>query len=179
MAAPWLNTSDTSTGVCGGDALDGASQPSPEDLTGLGAGDHVPALLGQHLREQRVCVGRLQAQKAALPLAEEDLAQIGLHHRRHAGAGDQRRRRLNGALQGGDVERVEGLLGQAQPDLLGLMASRFGERRVALALDQLEGLALERVGRGAVAHEPQLGGAGRADIGPLAEAAGRRHGRRV
>ena len=64
-------------------------------------------------------------------------------------------------------------------DLLGLVPSRLGQRRVALALDELEGLALERVGRRAVADEPQLGGAGRADVGPLAEAAGRRHGRRV
>ena len=71
-----------------------------------------------------------------------------------------------------DVERVEWLLGQTQADLLGLVSSRLGERRVALALDELEGLTLERIGRRAVADQPELGGAGRADIGPLAEAVG-------
>ena len=91
---------DAPAGVGGGDALDGASQATPEDLAGLGAGDHVPALLGHHLREDGVIVGRLHAQNAALPLTEEHLAQVGLDDRGHAAAGHQRRRRLGRALQG-------------------------------------------------------------------------------
>ena len=159
--------------VCRRDALDGPPQPPAEHLPGLGTGDHVPALLGHDLREDRIAVGRLHAQQAALPLAEEHLTQIGLDDGRHAAAGDEGRRRLDRALQGGDVQGVEGLLRQPEADLLGLVATGLGERRVALALDELEGLALQRVGRRAVADEPQLGGAGRADIGPLAEATGR------
>ena len=48
---------DAPARVRGGDALDGTAQATAEDLAGLGAGDHVPSLLGQHLREDRVTVG--------------------------------------------------------------------------------------------------------------------------
>ena len=53
-----------------------------ELLAGLGAGDHVPALLGEHLERHRVTVGHLLAEEAGLPLAEVHLAEVGLDLRR-------------------------------------------------------------------------------------------------
>ena len=49
--------------------------------SGLGAGDHVPALLHGHLHRDRVAVGQPLAELAALPVAEEHLAQFGLDDR--------------------------------------------------------------------------------------------------
>ena len=91
-----------------------------------------------------------------------------------------RRRRLGRALQRADVEGVERFVGQAQRHLLGLVTADVGERGIALALDELERLALERVGRCAVPHQHDLGRSGWADVSALAERArGCGHGRRV
>ena len=62
MAAPWLKTASRGRqGWVGGDAFDGPAQAAAEHRAGLGAGDHVPALLAQHLLEHRVAVDRLLA----------------------------------------------------------------------------------------------------------------------
>jgi len=155
MAAPWLKTRPA--GVLGRDALDGVAQPAAEDLARLGARDQVPALLAHDALEEGVLVGRHLAQQTALPRAEEHLAQVGLDHRLQARALDQGRRGLGSAAQVRHVEAVERLGGQAPRQLLCLVPPDLRERRVALPLDQLEGLTLDGVGRGPVAHEEQFG----------------------
>ena len=84
MAAPWLNTTTRPPGWAAAMRSTARAQAAPEHLARLGAGDHVPALLGHDLLEQGVAVGRLLAQQAALPLAEEHLAQVGVDDRGHA-----------------------------------------------------------------------------------------------
>ena len=143
MAAPWLKTTTRPPGCAA--AMRSMARRSRPPKTSR---DSAPGITSQRcsrhdLVEDGVAVGCLHAQQAALPLAEEHLAQIGLDHRRHPAAGHQGRRRLGGALQGGDVERVEGLAGQPQAHLLGLVPAGLGERRVALPLDEFEGLALD------------------------------------
>ena len=76
---------------------------------------------------------------------EEHLAQVGVDHGGEAAARHQGRGGLGRALQGADVDGVEGLLGQPKRGLLSLVAAHLGQRRVALALDEFEGLALEGV----------------------------------
>ena len=88
---------------------------------------------------------------AALPLAEVDLAQVGDHLRLQARGGGERLGGLRRALQRGDEEGAQRLAVQALGDPRRLLAALRGERRVAVAADQLEGLAGLEGGGGAVA----------------------------
>ena len=68
----------------------GVAYPALEVVVGLGTGDDVPALLGEHPHRDRVELRHLLAEDAALPLPEADLAQAGLDHRRQAESGGER-----------------------------------------------------------------------------------------
>ncbi len=151
----------------------------PNTSPRLGPRHDVPTLLGEDALEEGVAVCRLLPEEAALPLPQVHLAQIGVDHRLHPGAVDQRGRRLRGTAQIADVHAVEELVPQPRRHQFGLMAPDLGKRRITLALDELECLALDRVGRRPVAHEQELGRTRGTHVGTLAEAARRRHGRRV
>ena len=60
------------------------SDPLAERLHALGARDHVPALLLEQPRGNRVAVGHPDAELAPLPLAKHDLAEIRHHLRLEA-----------------------------------------------------------------------------------------------
>ena len=71
--------------VRGRDPLDRSPHPLGEVICRLGARHHVPALLGEHLHRQRVLVGHpLPEGAAALPLPQEHLTQVLVHHGRDA-----------------------------------------------------------------------------------------------
>ena len=70
-------------------------------------------------------------------------------------------------------------LGQPGPYEFGLLPPDVGQRRVAVAIDELEVLSLDGVGRCTVTHEKQLRGSGRTAVRFLTESAGRRHAGRV
>ena len=68
---------DTLVGMGGDDAYGSRATPLVEVVVRLGARDHVPALFGEDLREDRIAGRGALAELAALPLAEEHLAQVG------------------------------------------------------------------------------------------------------
>ena len=111
---------DPLAGVGGDDAPQRAADPLPERVGRLGAGDDVPALLGDHLHGDRMALGDALAVQLALPVTEVDLAQVTLDDRLQAEAGGQRRRGLHGAAQRRDVDGVDLVARQAVGQALGL-----------------------------------------------------------
>ena len=73
---------DPLIGMGGDDALEPGPHSGAQGLVRLGAGDHVPSLLGQHLDGEGMALGHVAAEAPALPLAEVDLPQVGLDDRR-------------------------------------------------------------------------------------------------
>ena len=152
------------TGMGGGDAVDRVADPTDELVVGLGAGDHVPPLLGEHAHGDRVELGDLLAEDAALPLPQPDLAQAGLDDRLQAEAGGEGRGGLGGAAQRRDVDRVDGLVGEPLADPLGLLEALGRERRVPVPVDQRERPAgagparTRRAGRGRSRSSPAAAG---------------------
>ena len=92
MMPPWLNTAMRPPGV--GGRRCGRARRAPGRGSTLGdsaPGIDVPALLGEHLEGDRVALGHVLAVQLALPLAEVDLAQVGLDDRLEAEPGGERR----------------------------------------------------------------------------------------
>ena len=145
--------------VGGRDALDGAASASGELVGRLGVGDHVPALLVDHPDGDRVGLGDLLAEQAALPVAQAHLVQVGVDDHRQVERVGQRLGRLGRAAELRHVDRVDALAGQPGAHLDRLLAALGRELRVAVAVDEVEGLPDHRRSRLAVAHEDQLGGA--------------------
>ena len=104
---------DPLVGVGGDDALHPVPHAGRELLRALGARDRVPALLLHRLHERRVALDRLDPQQAALPLAEEHLAQVGLHPGLEPEARRQGCRRLGSAAERRDVDRGDRLTREA------------------------------------------------------------------
>ena len=90
---------DPLTGVGGDDAPERPADPLPQRVGRLGAGDDVPALLGDHPHGGGMALGDALAVELALPLAEVDLAQVALDDRLEAEAGGKWRGGLHGAAQ--------------------------------------------------------------------------------
>ena len=123
-------------------------------------------LLGEDLEDERVALAGVLAQAAGFPLAEVHLAQLALDDRLDAEPRRQRRRRLMGPLQRRDVDRVDALRRQPRADRLCLRKPvGVAQRRVAVAVDQLERVVLVERGRLAVADEQDRRGArGRGEL---------------
>ncbi len=98
---------------------------------------------------------------AAFPVAEEHLAQVALDDGFEADPLRERRRRLVGAPQTGDVDRVDLLLGQTHAELFGLPSPLGGELGITVPVGEGEGLIGSRRCRFTVAHDEQFGRAGR------------------
>ena len=81
MIPPCAKTATRWSGWAAGDPLDGAAGAGGEVVGRLGVGDDVPALLGDHPHRDRVAVGHLLAEQPALPVAEEDLVEVGVDDR--------------------------------------------------------------------------------------------------
>ena len=91
MTPPWLNDDDALVGVGGDDAL--AARRATRARSD--SADSAPGMTSQRcsmsiLRGERVALGDALAVELALPLAEVDLAQVGLDPRLDAEAGGQR-----------------------------------------------------------------------------------------
>jgi len=94
----------------------------------------------------RVAVGHLLAVEATFPVAQVYFSEVWLNDWGEPAQTDQRRRRLNGAAQDGDVQRVEMVLGQASTDQFGLFLSDGRERGIAMPFDEFEVLPLHGIG---------------------------------
>ena len=70
--------------VASGYARDGVADAGRHRGVGLGAGDHVPSLLLEHLQDDRITFRHALAVDAAVPLAEVHLGQAGLDRRHEA-----------------------------------------------------------------------------------------------
>ena len=145
-------------GMLAGDAFDPASHTGGELLVGFGTRDDVPALLGDHPHGDRIAVRETFAELAALPLAEEHLAQLRLDDRLLSERGEERGGGLSRALQRGDVHRGDALTGgdQTRRGLLGLLPPFRRQRRVAVPVDEREVLAVDVRRRLAVTQEQEL-----------------------
>ena len=86
-----------------------------------------------------------------------DLPKIRFDDGFHLEMRQQWRRRLERPLKGGDIDRRDLDIPEPIPDLLGLPMAMFGERRVALAIDERKRLSVF-VGRGlTMANEEDFG----------------------
>ena len=141
--------------------VEAGADPRGERLHRLRARDDVPALLHQRAHGDRVALVHAPPVLAALPLAEVDLAQVLDHLRLQARGTGQRLGGLVRPLERRHEQRAQRLAVEALRDGARLLAALGGERRVAVALDELEGLARLEGGRGAVADHDQLRGVGR------------------
>ena len=174
ITPPWVTTTTAAPGPDRrGDPLDRAPHPRGQRGRRLGAGDHVPALLGQQPDDHRVALGEGDPEATALELADVHLAQVGLDDRLEPGQRRQRRRGLRRAVERADEERGHRLSREPLGEGARLRLAVGRQRRVALALDQLERLAGHGGGRGSVPDDDQLGGVGRRDVQALRIA---RHG---
>ncbi len=140
------------------DPLQPGAQAGGELLGGLGARDHVPALLGEDAGDDRIAVGRPDAPLAALELSEVHLAQLGQHRRLEPQPGCKRGRRLLRAPHARDEDGCERLAGQPLDERLRLPLALGRQRGVGLPLHERERAARDGQLRGAVAHEDHLGG---------------------
>ena len=90
-------------------AVEAGLRARREVLHRLGARDDVPALRAEHLRHPRVATAHGDPKRAAVELAEMDLAQLGHDDGFEPGPRRERRRGLRGAAQRRDVERRQRL----------------------------------------------------------------------
>ncbi len=146
----------------GDDAVDPGARAGAEPLHPLGAVDHVPALLPEHLGDTRVAGMHGDPERAAVELAEVDLSQLRHDDRLEPGGRGQRRRRLGCAAQRRHEQRLQRLVRERRGYCVRLQHAFRCEPRVGLALEQLERLPLDRGLRRAVPHEHDLDRAGRA-----------------
>ena len=153
--------------VPGRNAVDGTDDARRERVTRLGAGNHVPSLLGHHLERDRMAFGDVLAEHAAFPLAEVHLAKVGLDDRFDADRVRQRLRGLDRALERRDVDGGDVLAGEALGDPFRLLVADGIERRIAVAVHQREVLADPERSGGAVTDEQQLRRPGRWRERPL------------
>ena len=120
--------------------------------------------------------GGADAELAALPVAEEHLAQVRLLDRHQAGVARERGRGLVRAPQRRHVDRVDAFVAQPLAEELGLFDTDRIERRIAVAVAQRERCTGYGRRRLAVADEEHRGRAGRCDEAVLAEPFGRSRG---
>ena len=152
------DSDDEFIGMRSGDPFDATLHPVAELMGGLAAGNHVPALLDVHELSDRVAVGDPLAELAALPVAEEHLAEVGLDDRGQPELLDERGSRLNGSLERGDVHRGDPFTGvdETLRSELRLLDALGGERWVAMAADEVERLTVDMRRRLAVTHQQDL-----------------------
>jgi hypothetical protein len=167
---------DALVAVAGGEARHRITDARREAVCRLSARDDVPALLGLHLSGERVTLGDMLAEGAALPVPQVHLAQIGLDYERQTEALGQWRRRLDRPphgrhVDGGDVLDLETL---GYP--LRLLAALGVQSGIALAVHHREGLSDARRLGLTVPDEQQLGRALGADEAMLAVLVGLAHG---
>src|SRR5215469_4300059 len=160
---------DTLAGMARRDPLDGRADVAGERLGGLGAWDHIPALFGHHPQRDRMTLGDVLAEHAAFPLAEVHLPEPGVHSRSQAEFVRQRGSSLRGAAHRGHVDRVNAAFGQPAADLTGLLLPLGRQRRVALAVDEVEESAVDVGLRLPVPDKQQVGRAWRRLEGALPE----------
>ncbi len=157
MTPPWTTAATVAPGPSAvEDAIQAGARALLEPLGRLGAGDDVPALLGEDLGDERIAARDGDPEGPAVELAEVDLAQLGQHDRLQARPLGERRGGLRGAAQRRHVERVQRLGRERRGDRLRLAHAGLRQRRIGLALEQLEGLVLARRLRRPVAHEHDL-----------------------
>ena len=88
---PWANAATRWSGWAAAMRPTARRDPRGEGVGRLGVRDHVPALLGDHAHGDRVALGHLLAEHAALPVAEEHLVEVGVDdHRQLEGASPAR-----------------------------------------------------------------------------------------
>ena len=143
--------------------VDPGAHAQRERLHRLGARDHLPALLLDRLQRDRVALGEPHAELAAVPVAEEDLDQLGDHDRLEPEPRRQRRRGLRGPLQRRDEEAAERLAGEPLGHERRLHLALGRERGIAVAVEEREPLPRHGRLRGAMADEDDLGRARRED----------------
>ena len=137
MTPPWRTAAATAPGPTASTIVATPRRTRRrERVHRLGARDDVPSLLGEDLPDERVALGRADAELAALQFAEVHLAQVLDHGGLDAGPPAQRRGRLGRAPQGRDEDAREALGREARPDRLGLLAALGRERRVGVAADR-------------------------------------------
>ncbi len=137
------------------------ADPGGEGRGGLRTGDEVPPLLGHDPRGHRVPLGQALGDQPVLPLAEVQLAQVGLDPGPEAGGVEQRLRRLQRAAQRRHVDGVDTGLAQPASHRLRLYAPEWRQRGIALSVVE-PGVGAVGV-RGhdlAVADEEHVGGGG-------------------
>src|SRR4051794_26395217 len=115
---------------------DDAMKPSPDALVELdvrfGAGDDVPTLLHEDLFEDRVALGRAAPQLTFLPLAEEDLPQIGYLDGRETETSREWRGRLVRPPERRHINGRDRFVAQSIGEELGLLDSDRIEARVSV-----------------------------------------------
>jgi len=164
----------------GCDVRDPQADAVTECLSGLGAGDRAPTSLLDGPQERRVALLGLYAQQPAFPFPEEHLAQLRLHARHDAEPLREWRRCLHRAPQRRDVDGGDVLAAEAAGDPLRLLHADRVERRIAVPVDELEGLLGVDGLRLPVTHEEDLGRVRRRRVAmlpvPPRLALGLRHG---
>ena len=153
------------------DPLDPGARALGEVLHALGSRDDVPALLREHLADDGVARGQGDPERATVQVAEVHLAQLGDDDGLEPGGLRDRLRGLGGAAQRRDEQRLQRLAGEERRDAPRLLDALGRQRRVRLALEQLERLAVDGRLRGAVAHEQDLDRLRRARVVALRVAA--------
>ena len=123
------------TRVRGNDSTERATDALGEVGVALGSRDDVPALLEKHLDRSRVPLGDVLAERDPFPLAEVDLAQVGLDPWLQAEPGGQRGRRFVGTSQAGHIDGVDVFVDQSVGQLFRLGPSLGRELRIAVAVD--------------------------------------------
>src|SRR3954471_14425117 len=108
MTPPWSTAAATAPGSTASTiAPTPRAHPPRQRVHRLGAGDDVPALLGEDAADERIALRRADPELAALELAEVDLAQVLDHRRLEPGPRAQRRGGLGGAPQRRDEHAGE------------------------------------------------------------------------
>ena len=176
---PWAKAATRWSGCAAAIRVMARRDPGGEDVGRLGVRDDVPALLGDHAHGDRVALGDALAEHAPLPVAQEDLVEVRVDDHRQLEGARQRAGRLRRPTELRDVDRVDAFPGQSGAHLHRLLTPLGRERRIAVAIHELERLPLDRGLGLAVADEQHLGGAGRREEAVLAERAGFRHERRA
>ena len=157
IVPPWATHTHAPTSVPLGDPPDRRAHASGDRGVGLGAGNQVPAFFFEDPGCQRIALGDALTVATAFPLSEANLGQRRFDLRRQAESLSERSRRLDGASQGGDVDRVDAGCPETVGDERRLQSTCTRELRVAPAVDEGEGL----IGIGGlglpVTHQKQLG----------------------
>ena len=143
------------------DACDRRPDSCRDGRVGLGAWDHIPALLLEHLKYDGVAFGDALTVDAAVPLTETNLGQGRFDCWHEPEPRRKWSRRLSGATQARDIDRVHAGRRQTVGNEHGLFSPEGRELRISPAVDKREGSI--RIGglRLPVTHEQELGRPGR------------------